>query len=228
MPRLRRSLPVLAIALALGSTGPAFAGAPPKTVLHLGDQAPRFFLPVVDAKAAGLNRVVLDDWYEPGKSKAVLISFFATWCHPCKRELPHLEALYEKYKGQGLKVVVVSIDRDPKAVAGLPAFLAKRGLTFPVVSDRFNLLARRYLGTSTALPSLFITDGAGKILTIRQSFTKGAAAALEAAVRKALGLAPLAAKAGPAKTGKAGAATPAKAGAARTGKARASARRAAR
>jgi thiol-disulfide isomerase/thioredoxin len=189
------ALVALAAALVVVPLGAARADAPPKTVLHLGEDAPGFFLPVVDAKAAGLNRVVLSNWFEPGQSKAVVISFFATWCHPCKKELPLLQKLYEKYKAQGLKVVVVSIDRDPKAVASLPEFLSQRGLTFPVVSDRFNLLARRYLGTSSALPSLFIADGSGKLVLIRQGYSQGAEAFLEAALRKALGLGPLAADA---------------------------------
>ncbi len=200
MPRAPRVLAALAAACVLLPLAPAHADGPaaapaaakPKTVLHLGQQAPGFFLPVVDAKAAGLNRVVLSNWFAPGKTKAVVISFFATWCHPCKKELPLLQKLYEKYKGQGLKVVVVSIDREPKAVASLPEFLAARGLTFPVVSDRFNLLARRYLGTSSALPSLFVTDGTGKLVVIRQGYSQGAEAFLEGALRQALGLPPLA------------------------------------
>lgn len=178
---------ILAAALAL----PALAEAPKaEAVLSVGDRAPGFFLQAVNGKKLGVRRIVLEDWFRDAQSKAVVISFFATWCGPCKKELPLLERMWQRYGEQGLKVVVVSIDREPEAVATLEAFIDELGLTYPVVSDRFNLLARRYLGTTTALPSLFITDGAGKILTFHQSYGDDAEAFLEAEIRRALGLEP--------------------------------------
>lgn len=182
-------LAVLALAAALVAPTAAAAGegaAKTEAVLHVGERAPGFFLWTVGG--AKRERIVLDNWFESEGTKAVVISFFATWCGPCKKELPLLDTLYRKYGEQGLKVVVVSIDREPEAVKGLTDFVKKLGLSYPVVSDRFNLLARRYLGTTSSLPSLFITDGKGRIRTIRQSYGDDAAAFLEGEIRAALGL----------------------------------------
>ena len=52
-----------------------------------------------------------------GGKKAVVLSFFATYCEPCKKELPFLEKMHEKYRDQGLAVVVVNIDTKPEEIA---------------------------------------------------------------------------------------------------------------
>ena len=163
-----------------------------KPVLRVGDRAPPFFLKTVNPETVGVRRVILDKYFEDEATRAVVISFFATWCAPCKRELPVLQKLYEKYGPQGLKVVVVSIDKDPEEVARLAEFAKERGLTFPVVSDRFNLLARRYLGNATALPSLFIADASGTIAAAHQGYPADGdpEAFLEAEVRRVMGLGP--------------------------------------
>ena len=161
-----------------------------KPVLAVGDPAPPFFLKTVNQKTVGIRRVVLDTYFKDETTRAVVISFFATWCAPCKRELPVLQKLYEKYGPQGLKVVVISIDKDPAEVARLAEFAEERGLTFPVVSDRFNLLARRYLGNATALPSLFIADAEEKIAAAHHGYPADGdpEAFLEREVRRVMGL----------------------------------------
>ncbi|RMG12596.1 MAG: TlpA family protein disulfide reductase [Deltaproteobacteria bacterium] len=171
-------------------SGPAEKKDAPKPVLSVGDKAPPFFLKTVNAETVGKRRVVLEEYFKDPETKAVVISFFATWCAPCKKELPVLQKLYEKYGQAGLRVVVISIDKEQEALKGLKAFVAERGLTFPVVSDRFNLLARRYLGNATALPSLFIADGEGRIAVMHQGYPADGdpAAFLEADVRKVMGL----------------------------------------
>lgn len=168
--------------------GPARAGAAAEPVLSVGDRAPGFFLKTINAKAVGMPRLVLANVLEDEATKGVVISFFATWCAPCKKELPVLQQLWEAYEKDGLRIVVVSIDKEKEALDSLSAFIAELGLTYPVVSDRFNLLARRYLGTTTSLPSLFITDGDGVIKSIHQSYDDDAGVLLEKELAGILGI----------------------------------------
>jgi thiol-disulfide isomerase/thioredoxin len=184
---------LLAPGMALAEEGEAPTPPPNiEPVLSLGDRAPAFFLNAVNAEVIGARRVVLEDFFRDEETKAVVISFFATWCPPCKKELPLLQSLYERYGDQGLRVVVVSIDREPEAVATLSEFIGELGVRYPVVSDRFNFLARRYLGTTTALPSVFITDGDGVLQTIKQGYGDDAEAFFEGEVRRVIGLGPVA------------------------------------
>lgn len=90
--------------------------------------------------------------------KVVLLNFWATWCPPCNRELPDMQALYEKYKDQGLVILAVS-DED---LGKVKPFIAKRKLTYPVlldpgrkVNDMFDI---------EGIPKSFVYDREGKIV----------------------------------------------------------------
>src|SRR3954468_11642505 len=92
------------------------------------------------------------------KGKVVLLNFWATWCPPCNRELPDMQALYDKYKDQGLVVLAVS-DED---LGKVKPFVAKRKLTYPVlldpgrkVNDMFGI---------EGIPKSFVYDRDGKIV----------------------------------------------------------------
>ena len=68
------------------------------------------------------------------RGRPVLINFWATWCGPCRLEMPHLQAAYEQYRDKGFTVLAVDVkfDDGPEAVQ---AFIDELGLTFPVVKD---------------------------------------------------------------------------------------------
>ena len=188
----RRFLPAILLAASL-TAEPLLAEERPEApspapILSVGDRAPAFFLNAVNPDVVGQRRIVLEDFYRDEDTKAVIISFFATWCAPCKKELPLLQVLWERYRDDGLRIVVISIDREPEAVAGLNGFIEDLGVRYPVVSDRFAFLARRYLGPTSALPSIFITDGNGVLQTIKQGYGDDAEAFLEAEVRRVMGL----------------------------------------
>lgn len=117
-----------------------------------GALAPDFRLPPLDPSAAS-GRL---STYRP---HVVLLTFWATWCAPCKRELPELQALAQRYRKEGLRVVAVSIDRDG-AVATSP-FAQILGLTFPILHDTDNTVARRY--HVQAVPQSFLIDRDGRI-----------------------------------------------------------------
>lgn len=94
------------------------------------------------------------------KGKVVLIDFFYKSCHPCMKALPLLQKLHEKYKDQGL--VVIGIDPiDNKIEDDMTNFLAKRGVTYPVLFSTREL-SKQY--SVSAYPTIYILDKEGKII----------------------------------------------------------------
>ena len=97
--------------------------------------------------------------------KVVVIDFWATWCAPCKEELPVLQNLYKKYGSQGLVIVGVSVDKD---AANLPSFLKKLGVTFPIVHDANHAVSGRY--APPRMPSSYIVDRKGIVKYVHGGF----------------------------------------------------------
>lgn len=98
----------------------------------------------------------------------VVLSFFATWCEPCMKELPHLQNLYEKYQEDQIKFFLIDITEATRTVKGLEdspkagSFLEKKGVTMPILYDSRGVAKKRY-GAKT-LPRLYVVD---KYRTIR-------------------------------------------------------------
>jgi thiol-disulfide isomerase/thioredoxin len=106
----------------------------------------------------------------------VVLSFFATWCVPCMKELPHLENVYQAYKNEKVKFFLVDIteatrtgenENSPKA----GPFLAEKGVTIPILYDNRGVAKERY-GAKT-LPRLFVIDKFQIIREARQGFHEG-------------------------------------------------------
>ncbi len=183
---MRSSIPV-ALALLLA---PALSRADDE--LAEGHPAPLFTLHTMNQEASGIALVSLDRYVgeapEDPEARVVLISFFASWCGPCKKEMPYLQQLYLMYRDRGLRVVAVDIDQDEKGIAEARKLIARAKVTYPVLLDRFNFLARRYLGEQSPLPSLFIVNRDGSIAHIEKGYGKDASTFLLADVQRALGL----------------------------------------
>ena len=107
----------------------------------------------------------------------VVLSFFATWCKPCMKELPHLQNLYEKYMGQKIKFFLIDITEATRTVKGLEdvpkagPFLAKKGMTMPILYDSRGVAKKRY-GAKT-LPRLYVIDKYRIIRKAKKGFTEG-------------------------------------------------------
>lgn len=177
----------LIAAVALFAAGPALAD---DELAAQGKPAPMFRLPVYNAKAVGATVVGLDKYIgaEAGdkNAKVVLLSFMASFCAPCKKEMPYLQSLHEKYSEQGLRVMMVSIDTEVAGQKIIDELIATNKVTFPVLKDRFNLVARRWLGSQSPLPSLFMVRPDGVVLSVHRGYNDEASALLDKEVKDAL------------------------------------------
>ena len=93
------------------------------------------------------------------KGKVVILNFWATWCPPCRAEMPSMETLYQRYKDQGLEMLAVNL-RENNAV--VRQFIRNGGYTFPVLMDNDGRTGNTY--GIEAIPTSFIIDRDGKII----------------------------------------------------------------
>jgi len=188
----RSTMRLTALAAALLLASPAAALAMGEEEIGVGLPAPGFSLKTLNPDVAGLTWLALDRYVgeeaEDPAAKVVLLSFFASWCGPCQRELPFLAQLDGLYRGQGLRVVSISIDKEEAGIDAARRMAAGAKVAFPVLSDRFNFLAKRYLGDEAPLPSVFLVARDGTVLRIERGYAKDASAFLLAEVQQALGL----------------------------------------
>ena len=107
----------------------------------------------------------------------VVLSFFATWCKPCMKELPLLQNLYEKFDGKRVKWFLVDITEATRTSPGFEdspkagPFLAKKGITMPILNDNRGVAKERY-GAKT-LPRLYVIDKFQTIRLAKKGFKEG-------------------------------------------------------
>ena len=174
-----------ALAVVLVAPG---ASAADKDKYDIGERVPGFSLKVVNDKDAGTNFVGLDDFVgdsPEAPKKAVLMSFFATYCKPCIKEMPFLAALHETYKDKGLQILSITIDKEADKVEEAKALASKAGIKFPLLTDRFNIVARRYF--IEKLPCVYILDAQGKVQLVKVGYDDDVSRFLLDAVRGQLG-----------------------------------------
>jgi len=114
-------------------------------------KAPDFTLPDLNGKAFSLSEL---------EGKVVILDFWATWCPPCVMEIPHFIDLYKEYKGQGLEVVGVSLDRG--GVKVVKSFVEKNEMAYPVVIGN-QKVAEDY-GGIRGIPTTFVINRQGYIV----------------------------------------------------------------
>ncbi len=119
----------------------------------IGSAAPEFDLNILNANGKTLK---LSDL----KGKAVLLNFWATWCEPCKVEMPWFVDLQKEYGPQGLQIVGVSMDDEPEKI--VPEFAKKMGVNYPILVGT-EKVADLYGGVE-GLPTSFFIDRSGKVV----------------------------------------------------------------
>jgi len=117
-----------------------------------GELAPEFTLQTLEGKPASLN-----DY----RGQVVMVNFWATWCPPCRAEMPDMEQVYQEKKQEGFTVLAVNIQeaRDP-----VDQFVKRYGLTFPVVMDASGQVTQQY--GIYSLPSSYFIDREGRIAEV--------------------------------------------------------------
>ena len=97
--------------------------------------------------------------------KVVIVDFWASWCKPCRRSFPWLNAMQAKYADRGLVVVGVNLDNDPGAAS---AFLERYPAQFSIVYDDDKTLARRF--EVIAMPSSYLLGRDGRVVETHMGF----------------------------------------------------------
>ena len=115
--------------------------------LELGQVAPTFTLPDLAGEQVSLDEA---------RGKVIFVMFWASWCHPCMKEMPEVQATFEHYKSQGFQVVAVNFG---ESTATAQATADRFGLTFPVLMDRRGNVAAEY--RVLGLPLSFFVDSEG-------------------------------------------------------------------
>ena len=117
----------------------------------MGSTAPDFQL--IDLQG---NRQALPDYH----GKVVLLNFWATWCGPCRVEMPSMESVYQDLKDEGFAILAIS--SDPQGSIVTRPFVASQGLTFPILHDSDYRVSGSY-GVRT-LPMSFLIDRNGTLI----------------------------------------------------------------
>ena len=171
MAAVRRTLALVLLGAGLAGCDPPF-DPPPAAAATASEPAPDFTLETLDGAQLSLASL---------RGKPVLVDFWASWCAPCRQELPFLERLHHQYAAQGLAIVGVSVDNE---VANVRSFLRRTPLTFLVAHDPRKVAAARYGGT--AMPSSYLIDRAGVVRHYHAGFRAGDAARIEHEVQALL------------------------------------------
>ena len=112
--------------------------------------APNFILETLDGDTLNLKDF---------KGKAILLNFWATWCVPCKDELPSMQKLYESLRFDGFEIIAISIDRENKEK--IKKYVKKYSLTFPVLLDPSQKVRKNYY--IMGLPTSYLIGSDGKL-----------------------------------------------------------------
>jgi peroxiredoxin len=118
----------------------------------VGDRAPDFRA----VRLPGGGPASLADY----RGQVILLNVWATWCEPCRVEMPSMERLSRQFQGTGFRVVAVSIDQADSTVVN--AFVKELGLTFDILHDQPGTIQRIY--QTTGVPESFVIDRHGVIV----------------------------------------------------------------
>ncbi|MFD3257032.1 peroxiredoxin family protein [Paenibacillus lentus] len=120
--------------------------------LKIGNRAPNFTLQNLDGE-----EVQLSDY----RGKTVLLNFWASWCPPCRIEMPHMEKFYTKYASKDAVVLAVNMTHLEESQENVKAFIEDFGLTFPHALDLTGRITDQY--QVIAYPTTYVLDSKGVI-----------------------------------------------------------------
>jgi len=157
----RRFGALAAVTLAAGLLWTVLSAVPQGAIAEGPTAAPRegFTAPDFRLTLLGGGEIALSDL----RGKVVIVNLWASWCPPCRAEMPALQEVYEAYRDRGLEILAVNTTyQDSQAAAA--RFVQEYGLSFPVALDQTGEVSRSYL--LRALPTSFFIDRDGVIRSV--------------------------------------------------------------
>ena len=139
---------MLLLIIGLGVSAYAMSLAPK---IQEGEVATPFVLKDLNGKSVSLASY---------RGNIVLLNFWASWCPPCRSEMPSIQKLYEKMAGKKFVILAVSVERAPKGK--IASFISENGYTFPVLLDDGGKVSSAY--GITSIPTTYLLDKKGQIL----------------------------------------------------------------
>ncbi len=132
--------------------------------------APNFSLKSLDGKNIKLSELA---------GNVVLVNFWASWCGPCRQEMPLLNAIHNKYEPLGFTVLGVNVEEQ---VANARSYIDERPVDFPILLDGDNQMSQVY--NVIAMPTTVVIDRDGKIRFIHQGYQSGDEAKYHSMIKK--------------------------------------------
>jgi len=129
------------------------------------------------------NSVTLSKLLEKGP---VLMSFWATWCSPCKEEMKKLNPIYEKYKDSGFTYLAINQDNQ-KSISKVKPYIDAQGYNFPVVFDTDKRVFEAYSGKDE-IPYALLIGKNKEIISVHTGFKTGDEVKIEEEIKAALGI----------------------------------------
>jgi peroxiredoxin len=141
------------IALLIGGAFLLVRFGPENSGVAIGQKAPDFrLIDVASGDSVSLRQLA--------KGQVALVNIWATWCLPCKEEMPAMQKAYAELAPRGFRILAVSIDDGDGTV--VRQFVEALGITFPILQDRSGAIQQRY--ETTGVPESFLLDRDGRIV----------------------------------------------------------------
>ncbi len=117
-----------------------------------GNKAPDFSLETLDGKTMRLSDL---------RGKTVIMNIWATWCPPCRKEIPDMVAFYEKAQKENIEILAVNLTETESSIPNVKRFVEGMKMNFPILLDKKSNVAHQY--ETTIIPSSFVIDSNGII-----------------------------------------------------------------
>jgi thiol-disulfide isomerase/thioredoxin len=153
MKKITSSLAICCLALVLFATNLMAAGK----AVGAPAQAPSFSGVTIDGKPFSSTSL---------KGKAYIVNFFATWCPPCRSEIPDMVVIQKAYAAKGFTFIGIAVNETEPSVR---SFMKSNGITYPVLMNTTALVGafNRYAdGGITGIPTSFVVDSSGKLTDV--------------------------------------------------------------
>jgi len=124
------------------------------------------------------------------RGQVLMVNFWATWCGPCRQEMPILEELYQRYSKAGFTILGINIENanNPEKKKAIDRFAKSKNLSFPVLYDSekvvVNVLEDKYLKKNMGMPTTLFIDRSGNARYVHEGYKSGDEASYRKTIKK--------------------------------------------